>query len=64
MWSDWLVFMSDKHSDLQLGALTPEERKQQKRRNLAIALGLAAFIIIVFLVTILRLGGSVAESSF
>lgn len=47
-----------------MNALTPEERKQQKRRNLAIALGLAAFIIIVFLVTILRLGGSVAERSF
>lgn len=55
--------MSDKDT-VRINALTPEERKQQKRRNLAIALGLAAFIIIVFLVTILRLGGSVAERSF
>ena len=49
---------------VQLTALTPEERKQQKRRNLAIALGLAAFIVIIFLVPILRIGGSVAERSF
>ena len=42
----------------------PDEIKQRDRRNLAIALGLAAFIILVFTVTILRLGGSVAERSF
>ena len=41
-----------------------DEIKQRDRRNLAIALGLAAFIILVFAVTILRLGGSVAERSF
>jgi hypothetical protein len=55
--------MSEK-DHIQLTALTPEELKQQKRRNLAIALGLTAFIVIVFLVTILRIGGSVAERSF
>lgn len=45
-------------------ALTPEEQKQRKQRNLAIALGLVIFIVLVFAVTILRLGGSVAERSF
>lgn len=44
--------------------LTPEELKQRKQRNLAIALGLFAFIVIVFVVTIVRIGGSVAERSF
>ncbi|MEM9619829.1 MAG: hypothetical protein AAF936_17890 [Pseudomonadota bacterium] len=44
--------------------LTPEELKQRKQRNVAIALGLLAFIVIVFVVTIVRIGGSVAERSF
>ncbi|WP_425410796.1 hypothetical protein [Hyphococcus sp.] len=44
--------------------MTPEEKKQQRRRNLAIALALGAFIVIIFLVTILRIGGSIAERSF
>ncbi len=38
--------------------------KQRDRRNMAIALGLGAFIVLVFAVTILRIGGSVAERSF
>ena len=41
--------------------LTPEEQKKRGQRNLALALSLLAFIVIVFLVTILRLGGTVAE---
>ncbi|WP_411819080.1 hypothetical protein ABFZ85_08675 [Hyphococcus formosus] len=45
-------------------ALTPEEKKQQKRRNMAVALALGAFILTVFLVTIMRLGGAVADRSF
>jgi len=32
-----------------------DEQKQQKRRNLAIAWSIAGFVVIVFLVTILRL---------
>lgn len=35
--------------------MTPEELKQRNRRNLAIALSLAGFILIVFVVTILKL---------
>ncbi|WP_411817064.1 hypothetical protein [Hyphococcus sp. DH-69] len=45
-------------------ALTPEEKKQQKRRNMAVALALGAFILTVFLVTIMRLGGAVVDRSF
>jgi len=37
--------------------LTPEEEKMRARRNLALALSLALFIIVVFAVTVLRLGG-------
>lgn len=36
----------------------------RRRRNLAIALGLAAFMILVFLTTLFRIGGNVAERSF
>lgn len=45
-------------------SLTPDELKQQKRRNRAIALALSIFMALVFLVTLLRLGGSVAERPF
>ena len=38
--------------------MTPEEAKQQKRRNLALALSLGGFMLIVFLVTILKLSGN------
>jgi len=42
--------------------LTPEDEKRARnRRSLVIALGLAAFVILVFTVTILRLGGSVTD---
>ena len=38
-----------------------EARKAQKRRNLWLALALAAFVILVGLTTIMRLGGGVPE---
>ncbi len=40
--------------------LTEAERARQGR-NIAIALGLVVFVILVFVVTILRLGGSVVD---
>lgn len=43
---------------LKGGAQTPPDRDQRKRRNLAIALSLAAFIALIYIVTILRMGGS------
>jgi hypothetical protein len=42
---------------------TPEE-KARNGRNIALGLGLAAFVIIVFIVTIVRLGGNVLDRSF
>jgi hypothetical protein len=42
--------------------LTPEE-KARNGRNIALALGLVAFVVIVFIVTLVRLGGSVIERS-
>jgi hypothetical protein len=43
--------------------LTPEE-KARNGRNIALGLGLAAFVVIVFIVTIVRLGGNVLDRSF
>jgi len=40
--------------------LSPEEERKRKQRNAAIALGLVAFIVLVFLVTIFRIGGDIA----
>lgn len=42
-------------------ALTPEELKQQKRRNLAIGLSLGAFVVIVFIVTMLKLAANAPQ---
>ncbi len=38
--------------------LAPEETAARHRRNQAIALGLVIFIVLVFLVTVLRLSGN------
>jgi hypothetical protein len=43
--------------------LSPAE-KARRGRNLAMALGLIAFVIIVFVTTIVRLGGNVIDRSF
>ena len=38
--------------------------KARRGRNIALALGLIAFVIIVFVVTVVRMGGSVANRPF
>lgn len=45
--------MSDPENDL-----TPEARKRRGQRNVAIALLLGAFVLVVYLVTIARIGGN------
>ena len=42
-------------------SLTPEEERKRRQRNLAIAGILFAFVALVFLVTIVKLGGNVAN---
>jgi len=39
----------------------PEARAARRRRNLLLAAALLAFVILVFVVTIIRLGGNVAD---
>jgi hypothetical protein len=43
--------------------LTPEQLRRRRTRSIAIALGLAALAVMFFLVTIIRLGGNVADRS-
>lgn len=47
--------MSDPNRESEVDA------KARRGRNIAIALGLVAFVILVFLVTIVRLGGNVLD---
>jgi len=39
--------------------LTEQQRRARRARSIAIALALGAFVIVIFLVTIVRLGGNV-----
>ena len=41
-----------------------EADKKRKQRNVAIALSVVAFVVIIYLVTIMRIGGAVVERSF
>jgi hypothetical protein len=40
------------------------EAKARRGRNIALALGLVLFVILIFVVTIVRLGGNVADRPF
>ena len=40
------------------------EARARRGRNIALALGLVLFVILVFVVTIVRLGGSVGHRPF
>jgi len=53
----------DRSSEGEKGP-TNEYLRQRARRNRAIAMMVVGFIILIYLVTVLRLGGSVAERSF
>ena len=44
--------------------MTTDETARRKQRNIAMALMIIAFVVIVYGVTIMRLGGSIAERSF
>lgn len=43
--------------------LTPEQEQARKKRNLAIAWGLVAFIVLVFVITVARLSQNVANGA-
>lgn len=41
--------------------LTPEEVKARKRRNVWIALSVGAFVVLVFVITLAKLGAGVVD---
>jgi hypothetical protein len=41
--------------------LTPEELRKRNQRNWALASVLIAFVVLIFVVTIVKLGGNVAN---
>ena len=40
------------------------EMKARRGRNIALALGLLLFVVLIFVVTIIRLGGNVVDRPF
>ncbi|MDI1364661.1 MAG: hypothetical protein PSX79_07320 [bacterium] len=43
---------------------TDAAQKARKARNIALGLGLLAFVILIFVVTVVRIGGNVAHRTF
>ncbi|MCR5877457.1 hypothetical protein [Phenylobacterium sp. J367] len=43
---------------------SPDQAKARRGRNIALALGLVLFIVLIFVVTIVRLGANVTERPF
>jgi hypothetical protein len=39
--------------------LTPEQKRKQNQRNVALALALAAFVALIYVVTVFKLGANV-----
>ena len=44
--------------------LTPEEQRKRTQRNYAIAGALVALIVLIFVVTIVKIGGNIAARPF
>jgi hypothetical protein len=44
--------------------MSPEEARVRRGRNIALALGLVLFVVLVFVVSIVRMGASAADGGF
>jgi hypothetical protein len=42
-------------------SLTPEQERARKRRNIWLALSIAAFVVLVFAITLTKLGAGVMD---
>jgi hypothetical protein len=47
--------------DVAVMELTPEEKRKRRQRNVALALVLAAFVALVYAVTVVKLGINVMD---
>ena len=52
------ILLSDDNDGL---VLTEKQVEARKKRNIAIGLSLLAFVVLVFVVTVVRLGGNVLD---
>ncbi len=43
--------------------LTPEQLKRQRARSIAIALALGAFVVLFYIVTIVKIGGNILKDT-
>ncbi|MBS3648250.1 hypothetical protein KEU06_06375 [Pseudaminobacter sp. 19-2017] len=50
--------------DLQTVKPTEKQLKAQRSRSIAIALALAAFVVIVYVVSVVRIGPAILDRSF
>jgi len=53
------VSMSDSQKPEQGIRLTEQQLRARRNRSVAIALALAAFVVVIFVVTLVKLGGNV-----
>ncbi len=54
----------DERKDGSNNGMNAKQSRARGRRNLSLALMIVGFVILIYVVTILRLGGSVAERAF
>ncbi len=54
----------DKTTETTTVTLTPEQQDRLRRRNIAVALGLIAMVGLFFAMTLVRLGGNVADRTY
>ena len=47
----------------QMYEMSPEERQARNRRNIAIALGVVAFVVIIYATTLLRMSQGIGAGS-
>ncbi len=40
--------------------LTPDQRRRQRRKNIALALGLVALVVLFYVITMIKLSGNVS----
>jgi hypothetical protein len=57
------VIMNDMQNPEEGIRLTEQQLRARRNRSIAIALALGAFVVVIFLVTLVRLGGNVATGS-
>lgn len=53
--------MTDKNENSDFVELTPQQKKMRRARNIAIGVALAAFVAIIYAVTVAKLGVNVLK---